>query len=184
MPEPTLRKRKEKIVFVIESDPNRQNEIREALSHQQTWKLRFFANPESCFQVLGSKPMVIFLDIEHFSSQSSDSKALHLIADLKNRSPRSEVIVFCDSEKEHEAAAALKMGALDYIVLNQHQFLRMENELAWIENVLDQRAIDRKEKIYLLLILLAMTIFILTMIVLDQMGLIKEGSNPDILIGD
>lgn len=170
--------------MVIESDEQRQKEIRQALSHQKTWKLSFFSSPESCLSSDSLTPMVVFLDIEHFANQSSDSQALKVISQLKSKWDDVALIVFCDSEKEHKAAEALKVGALDYIVLNKHQFARMESELTWIEQFLDQRAEDKKEKRFLLYLTLGMLIFVITLIVLDYLGYIKEGTQTDILIGD
>lgn len=103
---------------------------------------------------------------------------------LKSKWDDVAVIVFCDSEKENEAAETLKAGALDYIVLNQHQFARMENELNWIEQFFDQRVEDKKQKRFLLYLTLGMLIFVVTMVLLDYFGFIKEGTEPDILIGE
>ncbi|HPI10133.1 MAG TPA: hypothetical protein PLK63_03785, partial [Catalimonadaceae bacterium] len=175
--------KREKHVLVIESDGQRQKEIQEALSHQKTWKLSFYNSPEVCLTSVSVTPMVVFLDIEHFANESSDSKALHIITTLKSKWDEVAVIVFCDSDKEHKAAEALKAGALDYIVLNQHQFARMESELTWIEQFLDQRFEDKKEKRFLLYMTLGMLIFVITLIVLDYLGYINEGTETDILIG-
>jgi DNA-binding NtrC family response regulator len=177
-------KRSDKHVFVIESDDQRRLEIQDALGHQKTWKLSFFVSPESCLSNVSLTPMVVFLDIEHFSTQSSDNKAIEVINSLKSKWDEVAVIIFCDSEKEHKAADALKAGALDYIVLNKHQFARMESELTWIEQFLDQKAEDKKQKLFLLYLTLGMVIFVITMIVLDYLGYIREGTQPDILIGD
>ena len=184
MSEQVSKSRTDKFVFVIESDLKRQDEIRQAFIHRKDLIFYFFSNPDDCLKALSIKPMVIFLDIEHFSNQNTDSVAIPWIALLKDKSARSEVIVFCDSEKEHKAAAALKMGAMDYVVLNPHQFAKMENELNWIEKVLFDRANERKQKIYLFMIITALILFIIFLIWLDFMGLIKEGSSPDLLIGD
>jgi len=179
-----VKRNSDKTVFIIESDTFRQNEIKEALSHQTSWKIRFFDDPDSCIRSLDLKPMVIFLDIEHFSTRNSDPKAMSIVADLNQKAPNSAIIVFCDSEKEHEAAAALKNGALDYIVLNQHQYAKMESELTWIEGFLDQRNDDKRQKRFLLLMSLGMFIFIITLVLLDYLGIIHEGTNTDILIGE
>ncbi len=176
--------RTNKQVFIIESDGERQLEIQAALGHQTTWQLSFFDSPESCLLSDSVNPMVVFVDVEHFTYQSSDSKVLKAISQVKIKWDDVVVIVFCNSDKEHKAAEALAAGALDYIVLNQHQFARMESELTWIEQILDQRAEDNKQKRFLLLMTLGMLIFVITLIIMDYLGLIKEGNHPDILIGD
>jgi len=177
-------KKSDKHVYVIESDSQRQLEIQDALGHQENWKLSFFDSPEACLSPNSATPMVVFLDIEHFTNQSSDSKALEVISRLKMKWYDVAVIVFCDSDEEHKAAEALKAGAMDYVVLNQHQFARMESELTWIEQVLDQRNEDKKQKRYLLLMTLGMLIFVIILIVMDYLGLVKEGVQQDILIGE
>lgn len=89
--------------------------------------------------------MVIFIDIEHFSADNNLDAGYALIHELRHKSHDSEVIVFTESENEEQAAKVLKSGALDYIVFNEHQFAKMENELTWIEKVLDQRIEDRRQ---------------------------------------
>jgi DNA-binding NtrC family response regulator len=176
--------RTRKWIFIIESDPERKKEIREALSHQTTWELVFFDSQSACLADKENTPMVVFMDIEHFEKNSSDVSALEAVSAIHHRWHETALIVFCDSEKEHEAAGALKKGALDYIVLNNHQYARMESELTWIEGILEQRVEDKKQKRYLIYICLGMLVFFLTMVILDYLGYIHEGTETNILLGD
>ena len=173
-------------MFIIENDPLRKGEIQKALEHQTTWNLSFFERPEDCLEMAArTNPMAIYLDIDHFTSSGIvDKKALDLIDALKKTSPDTEILVFCDSDKEHAASQILDHGALDYIVLNQHQYARLESELTWLESVLDQREEDRKMKLFLIALSIGMFLMCLLLIYLGYKGYIKEGSSPDLLIGD
>jgi len=177
-------KKLDKHIFVIESDEERSLEIKVALQHRITWKLSFFDSPEACLSAVALPPMVVFLDVEHFGSQSSDSKAVDVISRLKRNWNEVVVIVFSDSEREQIAADSLKAGALDYIILNQHKFARMESELTWIEKFLNQRSEDRKQKRFLLYVTFGFFIFVVIMMSLTYFGYLKEGNRPDILIGE
>lgn len=170
-------------IFILESETDRQNEIRQALQKHPNWNLRFFRSPEECLGAIREQPMAILLDIEHFGKTSQESAGIRLIKQLHHLSPDSEILVFCDSEKEHEAAAILEVGALDYIVMNQHQFSRLESELVWLEGVVQQRQEDRRMKRFLLLMVIGLTLVVLLLFYLGYKGIIKEGSSPDILIG-
>lgn len=170
-----------KQVFVIEADPVRQSEIKDALSHQTEWSILFFADVPAALQKAALHPMVVFLDVEHFAVRSSDTEALSAIGAIRKALPYTELIVFCDSGKEHEAAATLKKGASDYIVLNQHQFTRMESELNWMGRVLDQRQSDKKTLHWLIIIAIGLMLLFLILVGLDMMGYIREG-RPDVLI--
>ena len=178
-----LKKRLSTPVFILESDVDRQAEIRQALQKHPNWSLRFFQTPEDCLSGLHEKPMAILLDIDHFSQNSTESAGLRLIRQLHLQSPDSEILVFCDSEKEHVAATILEMGALDYIVMNQHQFARLESEMVWLEGVLQQRLEDRKMKRFLLLLTIGLTLAILLLFYLGYKGIIREGREPDVWIG-
>lgn len=177
------KKRLQTPVFILETEVDRQREIGEALKKHPNWKLRFFKSPEECLGALHEKPMAILLDIEHFNLKSTESGGLKLIGQLHHHSPDSEILVFCDSDQEHEAARILEMGALDYIVINQHQYARLESEMVWLEGVLQQRLEDRKVKRFLLLLTVGMTLAALLLFYLGYKGIIKEGSSPDVLIG-
>jgi DNA-binding NtrC family response regulator len=170
--------------LILETETERQEEIREALKQHPNWNLRFFQSPEDCLGALHEKPMAILLDIEHFTKSPQDSAGLKLIGQLHHHSPDSEILVFCDSTNVHEAARILEMGALDYIVLNQHQYARLESEMVWLEGVLQQRLEDRKMKRFLLLLSIGLTLIVVVLFYLGYKGLIREGSSPDILIGD
>lgn len=175
---------REKTVFVVESDTERQNEIKESMSHQSHWSFEFFAEARECLNQLGSfKPLAVFLDIEHFDKIHDERYGFQLIEQMKAKSPETEVLVFSNSENEQWAAQSLKHGALDYIMFNPHQYLKMEYELQWLETVKDKQAENKKFIRRMIFLLIGLIIFIITMTILYQMGILKEGTETEILIG-
>lgn len=175
---------KAKTVFVVESNQERQAEIKESMSHQQHWSFEFFADARECIgKIVTIKPLAVFLDIEHFDKTHDEKYGFNLIDEMKAKSPDTEVLVFSNSDNEHWAAESLRHGALDYIMFNPHQYVKMEYELQWLETVKDQQSEDKKfikRMIYLAIFLVA---FILLMVALYQTGLLKEGNETEILIG-
>lgn len=171
-----------KSVVVIESDVQRQDEIRLALSHQTFWNFQFFDDLDV---FMNSKPqthLAIFLDLEHFDKTHEEEFGLSAISKLKQKYPKSEVIVFSDHENEAWAAKALKNGALDYIILNTHQFIKMEYELRWLEEILETRAENEKFKRLLIWIVIGFCIFIAIVVWLYEIGILKERNDPNVII--
>lgn len=175
---------REKTVFVIESDPERQNEIKESMSHQSHWSFEFFTDAKDCLsQLVSVRPLAVFLDIEHFDKTHDEKYGFQLIDQMKSKSPETEVLIFSNSDNEQWAAESLRHGALDYIMFNPHQYLKMEYELQWLETVKDKQAEDRKFIKRMIFMLIGLLIFIITMTILYQMGILKEGTESEILIG-
>jgi response regulator of citrate/malate metabolism len=177
------KKPSDKTVFVIESDPERQKEIRESMSHQQHWGFEFFSEARECMaQVKRFKPLAIFLDLLHFDKISDEKYGFGLIDKFKEASPESEVIVFSESDNEQWAAESLRHGALDYIMFNPHQYVKMEYELQWLETIKDRQSEDKKFIRNLVYVLIGLVIFIFLLVLLYQMGYLKEGTSQDVLI--
>jgi hypothetical protein len=72
---------------------------------------------------------------------------------------------------------------MDYIVVNAHQFVKLEYELLWLEDVLEERRANRTFITRLFILLGIMAALIALMIFLYEMGYLKEGNDPNILMG-
>lgn len=174
----------DKTVFVIESDQERKDEIKESMSHQSHWTFRFFNEAsEAIVQVKTDKPLALFLDIEHFDKKNDENIGFSLIDRIKEASPDTEVIVFSNSDNEKWAAESLRHGALDYIMFNPHQYLKMEYELQWLETVKDKQKEDRIFIRRMIYMLVGLVLFIILMTILYEMGILKEGTETDIFLG-
>lgn len=173
-----------KTVYVIESDADRQSEIRESMSHQTHWRFVFFSDAKECMAEISSvKPLAVFLDLEHFDKTHDEKYGFQLIDQIKAKSGETEVLVFSNSENEQWAAESLRHGALDYIMFSPHQYLKMEYELQWLETVKDKQNEDKKFIRRMVYLLIGLVIFIITMTILYQMGILSEGTESDILLG-
>lgn len=175
---------REKTVFVIESDPERQSEIKESMSHQSHWGFVFFSDAKECMAQVGSiKPLAVFLDIEHFDKTHDEKYGFQLIDQMKAKSPDTEVLVFSNSDNEQWAAESLRHGALDYIMFSPHQYLKMEYELQWLETVKDKQNEDKKFIKRMMWVIIGLVIFIIAMTILYELGYLKEGTETEIFIG-
>lgn len=179
-----LRKPSNKTVFVIESDPARQAEIKEAMSHQEHWSFEFFNDAKECLdETAVLNPLAVFLDLQHFDRTHDEKYGFQLIARFKEKAPKTEVLVFSELNNEQWAVESLKHGARDYIIFNPHQYLKMEYELAWLEQVVDQQNEDQRFIRRLVWMAVGMTVFFIVIIVLYEMGILKEGKETHVLIG-
>jgi len=175
---------RDKTVFVIESDISRQKEISECMSHQSHWYFEYFDDAAKCLsEVNSSKPLAIFLDIQHFDKTHDEKYGFDLVKIFKEQSPETEIFVFSELENEEWATTSLKKGAMDYIILNQHQYVKMEFELKWLEEIKDRQLDDKKFIRLLLYAVVGLIIFIITMTLLYEMGFLKEGSDSEMLLG-
>jgi len=174
-----------KTVFVIESDPVRQKEIREVMAHQKNWSFVFFDDIKSSMKEVSiQKPLALFLDLQHFDKTHHEEYAFSLLDQLKLHSSKTQILVFSEIENEKWAAESLKHGARDYIIMSEFQYIKMEYELVWLEQVLDQENADRNFKRRLLLMGAAMIFLMVLVVILYETGVLKEGQETRVLIGD
>jgi DNA-binding NtrC family response regulator len=180
-----LRKPSNKTVFVIESDPVRQAEIKEAMSHQKHWSFEFFNDAKECLEETAAlKPLAVFLDLQHFDRSHNEQYGFKLIDRFKEKAPKTEIMVFSEMENEEWAVEAMKHGARDYIIFNPHQYLKMEYQLTWLEQVIDQQNEDERFIRRLVWMAIGMAALFIGIIVLYEMGILKEGQESHVLIGD
>ncbi len=169
---------------MVESDKQSRTEIEETFSHQSHWDFSFFTDLKSMLNTnLENKPMAILVDIQHFGQNESSEFEIQNINSIKNKFPESELLVFSDPEHESWAVRCLHLGALDYILVNPHQFIKLEYELKWLEDVLDERNANKDFIRKLFLLLGFMALFIGLIVLLYEMGFLKEGNDPNVLIG-
>jgi PleD family two-component response regulator len=175
---------REKTVFVVESETSRQKEMSESMSHQSHWNFVFFDDAAECLEeVKKSRPLAVFLDIQHFDKIHDEKYGFELIQRFKVQSPETEILVFSENDNEEWAAKSLKEGAMDYIILNEHQYIKMEYELQWLENVKDRQSEDKKFIRLLIVAVIGLIIFIISMTILYELGYLKEGTETELLLG-
>jgi DNA-binding NtrC family response regulator len=137
-----------KVIFVVEDDVARQKEIKIALSHQNHWTFEFYATGKEVLDQLDRKPLAVFIDQDHSSIDNKTKDSIKLIDYIMEKDHDSHVIVFSETENDVLTTEALKHGAIDYIVINDHQYIKMENELRWMEGFLEEREENKKFKMY------------------------------------
>ncbi len=153
-----------KVIFVVEDDLARQKEIKIALSHQHHWSFEFFTTGKEVLDQLDRKPLAVFIDQDHSSIDSKTKDSIKLIDYIMEKDHDSHVIVFSETENDNLTKEALKHGAIDYIVINDHQYVKMENELRWMEGYLEEREENKKFKMYSAL-MTGMVILVVTILI-------------------
>lgn len=179
-----LKFKESKSIFVVESDRQSRSEIEDTFRHKSHWNFSYFPDFKGLISDgKGERPMSVLVDIQHFGQEENARFNIQNIEKIKKAFPGAEVLVFSDPEHEAQAAECLKLGALDYIIINPHQFIKLEYELQWLETVLDERTESRKfiKKLFILLGILLLLIAVV--VVLYEMGYLKEGTDPNILMG-
>jgi DNA-binding NtrC family response regulator len=182
---PGLAKEKSgKRIWMVESDKQSRSDIETVFQNKEHWNLIWFSDLNALLSASASEnPMAILIDIEHFGQAPNSGFNTGNIEKIRTKFPSAEVLVFTLPEHEAEAAECLKQGAMDYIVVNAHQFVKLEYELLWLEDVLEERRANRTFITRLFILLGIMAALIALMIFLYEMGYLKEGNDPNILMG-
>jgi hypothetical protein len=173
-----------KMVWILEADPVRRDEILEAFSGRTDWKFRFFGSWNEIPADTGKElPIAFIVDLQHVDASPEEDFDFSKLEAHIRKHPGIPVLVFCDSGHEKWAAKSLTLGVRDYVILNEHQFIKLEYELVWLEETLDKERQNQKEKRFLYALLAFLVLFMVLIVVLYYAGYLKEGTDThDILL--
>lgn len=171
-------------VWILESEPARINEILETFTGRPHWQFRFFRSWNEIPADTGREvPIAFIVDLQHVDAVPEEDFDFSKLEAHIRKHPAVPVLVFCDSAHEKWAAKSLTLGVRDYVILNEHQFIKLEYELNWLEEMLEKEQQYRREKRYMYALLAFLIFFIAAIVVLYYAGFIKEGTDThDILL--
>jgi two-component system OmpR family response regulator len=125
-----------------------------------------FSSGEECLNNLFMKPDIILLDYMLDGVHPNAMNGVKILDKVKETEPETSVILFSAQDHIDVAVNTMKHGAFDYIVKNDHIFVRVQNA---IKNVLylfslkeDMQSYKLKMKVFtiVLTIILAFVVYL------------------------
>ncbi|MFN8438098.1 MAG: response regulator [Cytophagales bacterium] len=166
-----------KKVFVVENNLLERNMIKSFLKESGSkYDFKFFSNSAECIASLPEHPMAILIDYDLNTINPNEKDAIKILEEIKALENHTEVVFFSTHENTEIAVATIKHGAFDYIVINDNQFLRLENELKTIEEHVFHIDESKKFKKLFIITLSVSIIFILIVMILFFLGILKSGN--------
>ncbi|HTF81876.1 MAG TPA: response regulator, partial [Cytophagales bacterium] len=127
-------KANKKSVFVVENNSLEGDLIRDFFKKNNKYEFRYFTDSASCFAALHEHPMAVLIDYDLNTINPKEKDGIRILDRIKELDHDTEVVFFSNHENTEVAVATIKHGAFDYIVLNDNQMLRLENELQTIKD--------------------------------------------------
>jgi DNA-binding NtrC family response regulator len=159
-------------IFIVDKDLKHGQTIKDHLSSHPHYTFHLFSSSQDCLEKLSIQPALIFLDYELDENPSKIKEGVELLKVLKQKLPKSEVVLFSGHEKIEVAKDTLEHGAYDFIVKSEISHLRAENIIL---KVLHRHQLqDEKKRYKNLFIATAVSIAVLVIgaIVLYSLGII------------
>jgi len=109
-------------IFAVEDDPTYTKFLRFVLDLNPDFEVSFFSTGKECIAKLHEQPPVITLDYS-----LPDMSGEEVLAEIKELSPSSNVIIISAQDKIGTAVELLKQGAFDYITKDEETKDRLLN---------------------------------------------------------
>jgi DNA-binding response OmpR family regulator len=111
-------------VFVVDDDPVFTNIIEHNFKAQNVNNVLVLASGEECIKQLGSKPRLILLDFS-----LGGLNGLDVLGKIKEKSPKTEVIILTALEDDTVRTKCLQAGAADYINKDESGLAKIRDEV-------------------------------------------------------
>lgn len=125
---------KNNLVFIVENDAINTSLMSSEFAKNHAFEFVYFSSSSECLKALERHPVAVLIDYDLNSINSSEKDGMKILKEIKKLEHHTEVIFFSTHENTEVAVSSIKHGAYDYIVINDHRFLRLENVL---NNLLD-----------------------------------------------
>jgi DNA-binding NtrC family response regulator len=120
--------------------------------------------------------MAVLIDYDLKTINPNENDAITILKKIKTLEHNTEVVFYSHHDSVEVAIATIKHGAFDYIVVNDNQFLRLENELSAINDFLFHKTESKKYKKLFWLVLVLGMIWAIVILILIALGVIKAGN--------
>jgi two-component system, OmpR family, response regulator len=156
--------KKEKItIFFVDDDPiylkMLENNLKQ--SKQYNGRIYTFTTGEDCLNFLHLNPDVIVLDYYLNGTETKTWDGLLTLEKIKEKSPKTQVIMLSGQDKIDIAVNSIKKGAFDYVPKSESAFVRTQNA---INNIIEANKLKREATDQKLWVRIAASIFILAII--------------------
>lgn len=160
-------------IFVVDDDPLQIEMITDHLGKFKNFSLKSFQTGEDMLQALSEKPDIVILDYNLDTVNEDAADGLDILRKVKDRSEKTEVIMYSGQDSIEVAINTMKYGAFDYVVKNPSAFHRMEN---LIYKVIKHRELEGDARRYRLMIQITVLLLVsavFTAFLLKALGLVK-----------
>ena len=163
---------KANLVFIVENDASKIEKISSELSVNTHFKFEFFRTSDECIANLSRKPIAVCVDYELDSYDTHERDGHRFLDEINNGKLHTEVVFFSKRDDRELVREIIKWGAYDYIAINNDNYHRLENVLYNIEEKFVHHIESVKYKRVLIITSVVVVIWIITIIVLQYLGLI------------
>jgi DNA-binding NtrC family response regulator len=142
------------LVFVIEDDNHLQQMILEYLQNKfPDILVQSYKTGEDALGDLNQEPHLIVLDYHLSMHNPEAADGLTILSKIRQLSKSIRVVLFTGQEDPEIAAAAMKMGAYDYVVKNQDSFEKLGDIVFHLKKhfVMDTPAFNKKMLVIILI---------------------------------
>ncbi len=122
------------LIFVVEDDADYRHLIEIHLSGRSTVRVESFESGTAALEHLDDGPGLILLDV-----LMPEVDGLETLRRIKARSPQTPVVMLSARSSMEIALAAIKLGALDYLIKGHDDFVKMDTVIDHIEERSDLR---------------------------------------------
>ena len=162
-------------VFIVDDEEINVEMMKDALSSKYSrFDYTGFSTGEDCISQLDKNPKIIFLDY-WLNSQNADAmNGLQALKAIKQKSPKTEVVIVSSQDKIEVAVNVMKNGAFDYIIKGEGAFHRAQQV---VFNILKYSQMEKQANMYKRLTLIFGFSFLAVLfiiVVLQMQGLILD----------
>ncbi len=146
------------IVFIVEDDAAFNKLISSYIKTKTEYEVYSFLSGEECLEKINRKPDVVLMDYD-----LPFRDGIEVMSVFKKKSPASIFIFLSGQTNVKVAVEALKEGAFDYIVKDNHA---KENALNKIDQALRLRHLEKDQRSYKMIIRILAGVIVLSWIAL------------------
>jgi two-component system response regulator AtoC len=158
------------LVFIVENDSFNNRIMTAEFAQNHAFEFKYFTNSADCIKSLDMHPIAVILDYDLNTLNVGERDGLHIMKEIKKREHHTSVIFFSTHENTEIAVTTIKNGAYDYLVINDHRFLRLENTLNNLLEYLDAKRDAQRYKMMSYGVIGAIAVWILITIIMFATG--------------
>jgi len=158
-------------IFIVDTDLNHANQIKDHLANHHHYHFFLFATPEECEAKLHLNPALIFLDYELNPDKRQSSEILKF---LKTISPNTEIVLFTGTESIEVIKDSMHHGAYDYYIKDHHAHLKAEYLIVQILHKHQLKEEIQKQKKTIKFLFTVIAILTITASIMYFTGFIKD----------
>lgn len=156
-------------VFLVDDEPIQNEMLKDYLAERFNYRFNLYDNGEEALNNMRLNPEIVILDYHLNAHNTAAKNGVQILREIKERNPKTQVIMVSGQDKIQVAVDSMKYGAYDYIVKGETAFARMENTLKRINEFEESKfAYESSRKSIRFLIIAMICIIILSVLLLTN----------------